>query len=513
MQNLLYAKFSKVEELDDGTLKVFGIASSEAEDSDGETVKADAVRTALPDYLTFGAVREMHQPIAAGTAIEASVDADGFTHFGAHIVDESSVKKVRAGVLKGFSLGGKVTKRNKDNKKVIEGIKLTEISLVDRPANPDSVISLVKFDNAGAVVDDMSKVAERNDVNPKEGKEKYGNVAFADAKNKKYPIDTEEHIRAAWNYINKPKNAAKYSAADLKTIKGRIVSAWKRVIDKDGPPSATEKSEMSTTLNKSMWDVSRLASIIQDLHWLTTCSESERAAEGDDSEVPEQLKATCVALCRSLRDMVTEETSELLGLDIDADDEEILESASKCAKAILAGDLAKGGRKFSKATVAALGDMHKMATDLCEKFDSLGYKGADNPEDDDDMADQANKGAGSDALQKMQSDIDELKKNDELHKAEISQLKGDLEKSETARKAAEAERDELAKGVQDIIEQASAKGALKVVPKDSDTGDLGKGTGTTTQAKDDKPVDAQEEIRKSWKSPRMVTFPTGAGSK
>lgn len=82
------------------------------------------------------------------------------------------------------------------------------------------------------------RVAKREDTDPKEGEHKYGDVKFADEKNKKYPIDTEEHIRAAWNYINKEKNAAEYSAEDLKAIKARIVAAWKEKIDKDGPPSA-----------------------------------------------------------------------------------------------------------------------------------------------------------------------------------------------------------------------------------------------------------------------------------
>jgi hypothetical protein len=144
----LFGSFTKIEEQDDGTVKVYGVASSEARDSDGETISADAMRAALPDYLKFGAVREMHQPTSAsGTAIEAEVRKDGSTFFGAHVVDPIAVKKVRAKVYKGFSIGGKITKRNEDDPSRIEGIRLTEISLVDRPANPDATFSLVKFDD------------------------------------------------------------------------------------------------------------------------------------------------------------------------------------------------------------------------------------------------------------------------------------------------------------------------------------------------------------------------------
>jgi hypothetical protein len=72
------------------------------------------------------------------------------------------------------------------------------------------------------------KIEERSDVSEHEGERKYGDVEFADPTNKKYPIDTPEHIRAAWSYINHKDNAAKYDAADVKTIKGRIERAAKK---------------------------------------------------------------------------------------------------------------------------------------------------------------------------------------------------------------------------------------------------------------------------------------------
>ena len=102
----LYAEISKTEEVEDGTIKVFGYASSGAVDSDGETITPDAMKAALPDYMKWGAVREMHQPKAAGTAIEARVEEDGRTYFAAHVVDTEAVKKVKTGVSKGFSIGG-----------------------------------------------------------------------------------------------------------------------------------------------------------------------------------------------------------------------------------------------------------------------------------------------------------------------------------------------------------------------------------------------------------------------
>lgn len=87
-------------------------------------------------------------------------------------------------------------------------------------------------------IDFLMEIAARADVNPESGVKKYGSVRFADEKNKKYPIDTDKHIRAAWHYINMPKNAAKYSSSDVASIKKKIVAAWKSKINPEGPPSA-----------------------------------------------------------------------------------------------------------------------------------------------------------------------------------------------------------------------------------------------------------------------------------
>lgn len=61
----------------------------------------------------------------------------------------------------------------------------------------------------------------------------YGNVTYADPGYqsdgvKRYPLDSEEHVRAAWSYINMPKNAGKYSSEQLASIKDKIRSAAKK---------------------------------------------------------------------------------------------------------------------------------------------------------------------------------------------------------------------------------------------------------------------------------------------
>jgi hypothetical protein len=71
------------------------------------------------------------------------------------------------------------------------------------------------------------KIHRRSDVDPDRGEAEYGDVKFADPTNHKYPIDTPEHIRAAWSYINHADNAAKYEKAEVASIKRRIKKAAK----------------------------------------------------------------------------------------------------------------------------------------------------------------------------------------------------------------------------------------------------------------------------------------------
>lgn len=59
-------------------------------------------------------------------------------------------------------------------------------------------------------------------------------------KKERYPIDTDEHIRAAWNYIHKIRDEDKYSSEQRKEIEGRIVRAWKEKIGGE-PPEAEGK--------------------------------------------------------------------------------------------------------------------------------------------------------------------------------------------------------------------------------------------------------------------------------
>ena len=104
----------------------------------------------------------------------------------------------------------------------------------------ESVTTIVPLENG-----DYEVFAPDAESEKEAGEKKYGDVKFADPENSKYPIDTEEHIRAAWNYIHKGKDADKYDSEKLAEMKRKIVSAWKEKIDPSGPPESQKDSNMA----------------------------------------------------------------------------------------------------------------------------------------------------------------------------------------------------------------------------------------------------------------------------
>lgn len=62
----------------------------------------------------------------------------------------------------------------------------------------------------------------------------YGDVEYADPGyqgdgKKRYPLDTEKHVRSAWSYINQDKNAKAYTAEQLKKIKAKVKAAMRKL--------------------------------------------------------------------------------------------------------------------------------------------------------------------------------------------------------------------------------------------------------------------------------------------
>jgi len=107
---------------------------------------------------------------------------------------------------------------------------------------------------------DTPIVADAGAMEPfeeRDPKKPYGDVTYADPGyqadgKKRYPLDSAAHCRAAWSYINMPKNAAEYTSEQLASIKSKIQAAAKKFgidISSDESKSSDEPGETTQPLD------------------------------------------------------------------------------------------------------------------------------------------------------------------------------------------------------------------------------------------------------------------------
>lgn len=160
-----YFGIEKADRNPDGTLTVYGKATDDALDIDQQICDADWLERAMPNWFKSGGnIREQHSNIAAGVAKEYESKSDGH-YISALVVDPVSVKKVETGVLKGFSIGIKNPRVTRDkvaaNGRIVDG-QIVEVSLVDRPANPNCQLVLAKSASGEATLIQVEDLIEGN---------------------------------------------------------------------------------------------------------------------------------------------------------------------------------------------------------------------------------------------------------------------------------------------------------------------------------------------------------------
>ena len=457
--------FFQITKVDEEKRLVFGTMTSETLDVDNEICDYESTKPYIKawseqlakasDGENLGNVRTMHnkQLSAVGKLVDLTCDDEAKTvEVCAYIGDDNAWKSVTDRIYTGFSQGGRYIKRWPD--KAVKGawrytIRPLEISLVDLPANPDATFTLIK---AGGATEQLGfKISAREDVSAKD-KEDAGDGEFADTKNKKYKLNDEEQVRAAWSYINMPKNQAMYSAADVAAIKKKIIAAWKEKIDPKGPPSAAkEKVAHEDALNdvrasilaekfatsqepelarwrllladyvsktwqpaaqKGLFTIGWFANLLQQLSNLTNEVAYEEEIEQDGSPMPETLKALLKELAKALEDYTSEEVSELLAL-IGNDQpggtpavatEGESKMAKKTAEELAAADAAKAGARHSAADMEHLQAAHKCMKDAAAHMEAAGVPG-DKPDDEEEGD---GKGKGEEKVAKLAGQVESL---------------------------------------------------------------------------------------------------------
>lgn len=533
-----YLPFAKV---DDEQRMVWGYASTPALDLDDEVVKLEAIKSALPDYLEWGNIREMHQPSAVGVAVETSVDERGLW-LGAHVSDDQAWRKCKPTTLadgtvvppvyKGFSIGGQVTRKVG---KSIESLKLIEISLVDRPANPECRIEVVKgaevvksgeatlvkthspadlhltaeevpdiglfsralrklgfrlgvvksdnmsdptaFHPSGTVVGEhthehtehgllpsVPDYMPRDPANPEEGalhdayrahllplgkdageeaKKPYGDVHYADPGYQsdgrhRYPVDTEQHIRAAWSYIHHPDNRVSYSSEQLAHIEGAIVSAWHSVISQEGPPSAAKAAAdalgVSLDVMKSLWDIPRLSDAAMSLQITADTLSWESSDEGGDS--------ADLSMASEARDLAAR-TARLIARIAEHEAGEIESTASTKGATTMPNTAEELAKRVSRAAqehldraqhhVTKAAGCHKEAMSCCKALASM-HKDAAMKAAAGDLAksDGFDHNAAADHVVKMHGALTQMMDHHDMAAHHIGKAAGNVDTGEAA---------------------------------------------------------------------------------
>jgi hypothetical protein len=243
LQEVERTSFQKIvpfTKIDASLREVYGVVTAEVPDKEDEVCD---YATTKPYYkawsdgllkasggLNCGNLREMHrlEAVGAGKLIEFRDDAKQ-VYMGFRVVDDNAWKKVKEGVLVGFSHGGAYIKTWKgDDGYTHYTARPTEVSLVDNPALNSAVFELVRADGRT----EMMKAEDLAEVRlSKEKKEK----------NEGIPAE-EKSEKASMDELAKAKSIQ----AVIGRLKGETKTAVQSVIF--SPKESWSKDECSTWL-------------------------------------------------------------------------------------------------------------------------------------------------------------------------------------------------------------------------------------------------------------------------
>ena len=213
----------------------------------------------------------------------------------------------------------------------ITDARFVEISAVDKPACDLATINAVRLakraEEAAADLFDFNPAAiEALGATPEEAgmlRKMFGwlfrkkelstdsrndledsKFAYIDSEGGRHlPIHDASHVRNALARFNQTK----FESASAKAkAHAKIVAAAKKF-----GVEVSEKQASVHNLRKGLYDVGRLAEMVQGLDYMYQCTCNEREWEGDDSPVPEKIAEVRDTLGRILLEMAEEELSEL----------------------------------------------------------------------------------------------------------------------------------------------------------------------------------------------------------
>lgn len=184
--------------------------------SGGKCAKKSGARHSKADKEHIDALADAHQKMGEHLTALGASGYDGGTEDGGD-VDDDAADKARA-TFKSAPVGE-------------DGLPMGGVEIAAKAG------ASLCFDSYGVFTSRLEKAKKKK----KEDDDPYGDVEYADPGyqedgKKRYPLDTEEHVRAAASYFGMDKNRSKYTDDQQKKIDAKIDAAKKKfkIGDDDG---------------------------------------------------------------------------------------------------------------------------------------------------------------------------------------------------------------------------------------------------------------------------------------
>jgi len=323
--------------LDSDERIIEGYATTETVDRENEIITREAVRDAIEKYMMFPTIRFMHERKPIGKAIDFAIDHKGL-RIKAKILknikeaDEAWLM-IKEGILRAFSIGGRILEAkqyfDKNLGKTVRKItkmELLEVSLVDVPANPETLITVLSksLDKAFTAVsnEEIEKADScraryiNEDGTFKNGFD--GCVAyFMNCKGLK-----EENAKRLCAYIGRKAGKIKGVTPE---IENELINFTKWLMDGDGmskdeiKKQEEEEAPTEDEGNNSIADrvatleerLTKLESVVSDI--LEKLREKEETEEQE--EVTESAKVRTKKMFKPIRKAIKEENSTPSGVE------------------------------------------------------------------------------------------------------------------------------------------------------------------------------------------------------
>lgn len=391
-----------------------------------------------------------------------------------------------------------------DDKPVVEKNDPATAPAKDPAAEPAPVVKVVDGKKVMPETEPVSKwVASDGSLHDKKDGARDRNLELESAKKLNPANELLKQIDAALTKAEGKEEAEEEEEEDEETKKTKkakkeaddaAIAAKEKEDAEAADKAAKSAAGAKPELQKGLYDIGTFANILQNICWLQSGAESERKWEGDNSTLPEALKAWLKTGSEILKAYVEEEVSELFPAEVP--EVEVLAMAAKMSgehcdalAKFVKGDalksaLSKAGSRHSKSDKDSLKAIHKSATDhadgIMKCLKDIGAMDDEKEEDSTTAAKAA--GGGDDSLTKRELES-ERKKTEGLEK-HIDTLSESLQK--VLQRIESLERQPM-----------PAKGAVRSVSKSQDAGAAGDGEALTQEQ-------VQEAVRKM--SPEQRTL-------